>query len=64
MTYLSVKRDSFDCYMCCLFQKDECDGVLPVTVHVLSNELEGHLVDNKMALIVECNDLPNVVHRA
>lgn len=48
-----------------LIPKDECDkGVLPVTVRVLSNELEGRPVDDKMTLIVERNDLPNAVHRA
>ncbi|KAG7365567.1 hypothetical protein IV203_038771 [Nitzschia inconspicua] len=41
--------------------EDECDdGVLPVTVRVLSNEFS----EEKMTLIVERNDLPNMVHRA
>lgn len=48
-----------------VIHKDECDdGVLPVTVRVLSNELEGRPVEEKMTFIVERNDLPNAVHRA
>jgi hypothetical protein len=45
--------------------QDQCDkGVLSVTVQVLSNELEGRPSEEKMAFIVERNDLPREVHRA
>jgi hypothetical protein len=52
-------------FLCCLFilgYKDECvkEGVLPVTVQVLSNEL----AKEEYVWIVERNDLPNKVHRA
>lgn len=38
------------------------DGVLPVEVSILSNELEGRPADNEMALIVERRDRGNGVN--
>jgi hypothetical protein len=39
------------------------DGVLPVEVSILSNELEGRPADNEMALILEDRDGVNMVNR-
>jgi len=45
-------------------ETEECDGVLPISIHVLSNEAQGPPVDDEMAVLLERTSRPGAVHQA